>query len=452
MKRIEAVIVFFSRVLALLSLGQSSLIYFEIKSIRGTYLAMSRMLSLGAAVYLAIIGGISVALGIIFRKPWTIIAGLSGAVLAGRYARLIFAVRANFEKAFGPGWEQKISPEMAGRMLRRRWNWKLPQEPEPRWERNLAFWTIPGSDRKLLCDLWQPPETVPSSGLAYIYFHGSAWCYLDKDVGTRTHFRHLASQGHVVMDVAYRLCPETNLAGMVGDVKRAVAWMKQNAARFGVNPERIVLAGSSAGGHLALLSAYTPDHPELTPQELKEANTEVRGVVSFYGPTDLRVLADHTGAKLTIDVSETTKKTTEAALNFTNKLVRREFGADGSEVNLPGTYYTYSEIMRFLLGGSPEEVPEMYDLACPTNHVRPDCPPTMLFHGDADFLAPAEPTRTLYQKLVETGIPALCVEYPYTDHAFELILPKISPSAQSAFYDLDRFLGLMLGRKETIHE
>lgn len=56
-----------------------------------------------------------------------------------------------------------------------------------------------------------------------MYLHGSAWYLLDKDYGTRPFSRHLAAQGHVIMDVAYRLCPEVDIYEMVGDVKRAVA-------------------------------------------------------------------------------------------------------------------------------------------------------------------------------------------------------------------------------------
>ena len=122
-------------------------------------------------------------------------------------------------------------------MLKRRWNLRLPHTGEPRWEQDIPFWTIPGTDRKLLCDIWQPPAGVPPSGLAFVYLHGSAWWILDKDLGTRPLFRHLAAQGHVIMDVAYRLCPEVDIYGMVGDVKRAVAWMKANGAHYQVNPE-----------------------------------------------------------------------------------------------------------------------------------------------------------------------------------------------------------------------
>ena len=133
----------------------------------------------------------------------------------------------------------------------------------------MPFWTIPGTDRELLCDLWRPADGG-NSGLAFIYFHGSGWFLSDKDFGTRPFFRHLVAQGHTVMDVAYRLIPEVDIYGMVGDAKRAVAWMKANAEHYGVNPEKIVLGGGSAGGHIALLAGYTPEHPELTPDELEQ--------------------------------------------------------------------------------------------------------------------------------------------------------------------------------------
>jgi acetyl esterase/lipase len=77
------------------------------------------------------------------------------------------------------------------------------------------------------------------------------------------------------MDVAYRLCPETGAVGMVGDAKRAVAWMKAHAAEYGASPEKVVLMGASAGAHIALLTAYATNHPRLTPDDLREVDTSV---------------------------------------------------------------------------------------------------------------------------------------------------------------------------------
>ena len=109
----------------------------------------------------------------------------------------------------------------------------------------------------MLCDIWEPPEKVPHSGLAFIYLHGSAWTLWDKDAGTRPFFRHLVNQGHVIMDVAYRLFPETDFKGMVFDTKQAIAWLKANARVYGIDPDKIIIGGGSAGGHIAMLAAYT---------------------------------------------------------------------------------------------------------------------------------------------------------------------------------------------------
>ena len=69
--------------------------------------------------------------------------------------------------------------------------------------------------------------------------------------------------------------------------------MKSNASRYGVNPDKIVLGGGSAGGHLALLAVYTPQHPELTPDDLNGADLSVCGVIFHYGPTDLLAVYQH---------------------------------------------------------------------------------------------------------------------------------------------------------------
>ena len=162
-----------------------------------------------------------------------------------------------------------------------------------------------------MSDVWQPNATVTPSGLAFIYLHGSAWSLLDKDVGTRPFFSHLAAQGHVIMDVAYRLAPETDMMGIVNDVKRAIVWMKENALTYGVNPNTIVVGGGSAGGHLALLTAYTANNSQFTPKELEGKDISVSAVISLYGPTDLEAMYYHTNQHLT--TRETPGKPKKAA-------------------------------------------------------------------------------------------------------------------------------------------
>jgi dipeptidyl aminopeptidase/acylaminoacyl peptidase len=90
------------------------------------------------------------------------------------------------------------------------------------------------------------------------------------------------------------------------------------------------------------------------------------------------------------------------------------------------------------------EVPEIYQLASPVTHVHPGCPPTLLIQGELDVITPADATRELYTKLAECGVPAVNIIYPLTNHAFDMLLPELSPPTHAALFDLQRFLALMV--------
>ena len=367
-------------------------------------------------------GVLGVILGVKYQAIGAIPIGILGTIFMAWYVWGCARNHKGFENAFGDDWLDRIPPEQAKSMLKRRWSFfvKLKKSSEPSWERDVPFWTVPGTDRQLLCDIWSPSDGKVS-GLAYICYHGSGWGSLDKDYYTRPIFQHLVSQGHTVMDVAYRLVPEVDIYGMIGDVKCAIAWMKDNAGRYGVDPEKIVLGGSSAGGHLALLAGYAPSHPDLTPDELKNIDLSVRGIIALYGSNDL--VMGWKAYNLPPDLPQVAVGTVieEQKLNFAGRV-------------------------DILLGGSPSEVPDMYQLACPTTHVHPGAPPTLLIQGDKDFIVPIEGTLDLYAKLVGSGVPAINVVFPGADHIFDLILPQVSPAAQAALYDVDRFLALLANK------
>ncbi len=291
-----------------------------------------------------------------------------------------------------------------------------------------------GSDAtQLLCDVWQPPEGVAPSGLVVVYMHGSAWHVGDKDLGTRPFFRHLAAQGHVVMDIAYRLCPEADIVDMVSDVKHAIAWVKANAYAYVVDPERVVLGGGSAGGHLSLLAGYTPGHPALTPDDLRDTDTSVRAVFAHYGAVDMCAVLRHAGRVLP-----------DRPLRSPQVVVSPAAARLGDAVKgIDWRAFSAATMVGDPMGGTPEEVPDMYELASPITHVRPDCPPTLLLQGEHDIVMPSQAARSLHRALVESGVPSVYVSFPETNHGFDLILPRVSPSAQAATYDLDRFLALM---------
>ena len=102
-----------------------------------------------------------------------------------------------------------------------------------------------------------------------------------------------------------------------------------------------------------------------------------------------------------------------------------------------------------LLGGGPHEVPAMYELGSPISHAGAGSPPTLFLYGGHDSTTSAEAARSLHRKLAEKGVPVIYLEFPQTEHAFDIILPRFSPAAQAALYDTDRFLALMAGSAPT---
>ena len=207
-----------------LSLLMSVLLLIRSKMPRGWFVLVPKLAAGALSPFWAIVGAVGAVIGWVARAPWAIPMGILGAGMMIWYVWRCTRDHKGFKDVFGAGWSDQISLEQARHMVQRRWTWFLRMEasPEPSFERDVAFCTIPGTERELLCDIWRPANG-DVSGLAFIYYHGSGWWLLDKDFGTRPFFRHLVAQGHTVMDVSYRLCPEVDIYGMIGDVKRAVA-------------------------------------------------------------------------------------------------------------------------------------------------------------------------------------------------------------------------------------
>jgi acetyl esterase/lipase len=384
-----------------------------------------------AGVLLALVGGLG---GWWWLALPATLAAVGAAIVVVRLGR----VRADLATALGPDWADRIPSHRRARMVGRWWRGRLPTAPEPRLRQDVAFATVPGSDRQLLCDVWQPPAEVPASGLAVVYLHGSAWCILDKDVGTRPLFRHLAAQGHVIMDVAYRLFPETDIPGMVADAKRALAWLKAHAADLDVECDRIVLARGSAGGHLALLAAYAPDDPALTPAELASSDPRVCGVVSLYGQADLAAVYDHTGQQKTCRPDDPQPDWDAPPPPCMGRLVGPDAGRLGLHLIMAG-----AGRLDWLVGGTPSQVPDRYVKLSPVHRVHPGCPPTLLLHGEHDEMAPVAAMRQLHRRLEQAGVPVTGVYLPHTDHAFDLLATAWSPPARTAIHVLERFLAVL---------
>jgi acetyl esterase/lipase len=188
----------------------------------------------------------------------------------------------------------------------------------------------------------------------------------------------LNEHGYAVFDIEYRLEPAPTWRHAAGDVQCAVAWVRRHADRFGVDPDRLVLMGSSAGGHLALLAAYAADEDALPPS-CDIGRSDVQAVVALYPPTDL---------------------------------VHSYDLADGA------TPLDGRAILKRFTGGTPDSAPFAYRMASPITHVAPDSPPTFLAQGAHDRMQSPIDSVMLADRLAEEDVEHELVWLEHAGHAF----------------------------------
>jgi acetyl esterase/lipase len=162
-------------------------------------------------------------------------------------------------------------------------------------------------------------------------------------------------------------------------------------------------------------------------------------VVAYYPPVCFRSIQDY---RLAVHSRSTDGRLSGISEWVAEALMRGLMGAGsgGSECESG-----YPDFVAALLGGNPEECPSTYDLLSPISHVSSRCPPTLLLQGTDDCLGLAPGVRRLHRALREAGTAVVLAEFPHADHAFDLILPQLSPLAQAATSDVERFLDLLVG-------
>lgn len=123
---------------------------------------------------------------------------------------------------------------------------------------------------------------TPGSAPVFIYFHGGGFTSGDKHREGRHLLYRMAADGWVVISANYTLRPHTDYPGHLADAKRVIAFARENAEEYGIDPESVVVSGGSAGGHIAAMCALTPGRPEFQPG-FESADTHVQGAVCLYG-------------------------------------------------------------------------------------------------------------------------------------------------------------------------
>jgi acetyl esterase/lipase len=193
------------------------------------------------------------------------------------------ALERALSKGLGAGWRDGVDAELAARLRRRPSLARILFAPIFRRhavERVANIRYGPAGRRNLL-DLYRPRSHL-SGRPTLIYLHGGAFRFGSKRFGARHLLHRLASQGWVCVSANYRLLPAARFPAPLVDVKKVIAWVREHGREYGADPTAVFLAGSSAGGHLASLAAFTPNDPVFQPG-FEAADSSVAGAISLYG-------------------------------------------------------------------------------------------------------------------------------------------------------------------------
>ncbi|GAA5089736.1 alpha/beta hydrolase [Nocardia iowensis] len=230
--------------------------------------------------------------------------------------------------------------------------------------------TVEGAD--LWLDVKLPAGTAPRP--AVVWVHGGGWAHGDRGEAPEWH-KWLTDKGYAVFAIDYRLTPPPRWNQAPADVKCAVGWVKQQAGKYGIDPERVMIAGGSAGGNLALMAAYADDR--VLPS-CAVTDTAVKAVAAFYPVPDLAEAWRDTG--------------------------------------LPDRMHAF---LADYTGGTPDQVPDRYKAASPVTYVRPNVPPTLLLHGTRDHVAPYRGSVELNERLRRVGVESQLLAIPYGEHIYD---------------------------------
>lgn len=235
-----------------------------------------------------------------------------------------------------------------------------------------------GPHRANVADVWHRSD-LPLDGRAPVLLQvpGGAWAIGMRRPQAYPLMTHMAERGWICVSMAYRVSPRNTWPAHIVDVKRALAWVKENIASYGGDPDFVAITGGSAGGHLAALAALTPNEPQWQPG-FEDADTSVVAAVPIYGRYDW-------------------------------------FSREGS-----GRPEFLAILRRYIVKKRFSENRQVYLDASPIAKVRADAPPFFVLHGEDDSIIPVTEGRDFVDALEQkSDRPVVYAEIPHAQHAFD---------------------------------
>ena len=262
---------------------------------------------------------------------------------------------------------------------------QAPAAPAANVEKDVVYGK--GGDTDLHLDIYRPPSGS-TKRMAIVHFHGGGFGGGNKD-GLAARLQTMSMRGYVNIAAQYRLSANgaARWPAQIEDVKASIRWTRANAAKLGIDPARIGIAGYSAGGHLALFAAGTANRPEFEGKGGNAgAGTEVVACLAYYAVT-----------------------------GGSWEGFRRQFP---------------------MPEGSSEEA---WHLATPGTYIK-SFPPTVLFHGLADVTVPPESSMDFLKQLREASIPSELHTFAGVPHEFVGIPEFAESTSHLADFFLERHI------------
>jgi acetyl esterase/lipase len=204
-----------------------------------------------------------------------------------------------------------------------------------------------------------------------IYIHGGGWVQGSRSGPSGVVFAiEMSGEGLAVASVDYRLAPAHRAPAAIEDCKLAVRWVRANAAKYGIDPNRLVAMGNSAGGHLAAMMALTQPKDGFDVGELTEHSSAVMAAVNLCGIADVEE--------------------------------RLETGTENS----------WAETWLPKVG----EWRELARRCSPLTYAHAGAPPMLIVHGEADPYVPHHQSLRLHRALRKAGADSELVSIPGADH------------------------------------
>ncbi len=213
------------------------------------------------------------------------------------------------------------------------------------------------------------PKVIPEAPMpVVVWIHGGAWLAGDNNPGRNI---PLAQRGYFTASIEYRLSREAQFPAQIEDCKAAIRYLRANAEKYHLNPNKIGCWGSSAGGHLVALLGTSGGVKELEGSGGNpDFSSAVQCVVDLFGPTD-----------------------------FT------QIGKFPSTMN----HMAANSPEALLLGGPIADNPEKCRAANPITYIDKGDPPFLIFHGDKDQTVPFNQSELLYAALQKAGVESTFV-------------------------------------------